>query len=166
MYRQLPALLAASVMVTACAGLPKTFKDPDVQLHEVALRGVGLTGGSMDLVVDIYNPNHFSVRGLRMDLGFDVDSTHVGDIAYRDEFRLNGGDTTRLVLPLRFTWTGASAALRSALGYGDIPYTMRGQVTVHTAAGDQVIPFTRQGRAPLTRPTALAPSAAGDVSAN
>ncbi len=159
-------VLAAAVSLAACAGIPKNILDPEVQLNEVVVRGMGLTGGTMDLVVDVYNPNHFTLRGTRMQAGFDVDSVHVGDITYGDEFRIGGTDTTRVVLPLRFTWTGASAALQSALAYGDIPYTMRGQVTVATPAGDKVIPFTRQGRAPLTRRTALAPARSGTPSAN
>ena len=54
-------------------------------------------------------------------------------------------------------------AVRAALGYGDIPYTMRGQATVRTPFGDRVVPFTRRGRAPLTRnrTTGLVPSASG-----
>lgn len=156
----------AGLGVAACASMPANFLDPDVQLDQVVVRGLGLTGGTMDLVVNVYNPNHFTVRGTRMQAGFDVDSVHVGDISYTDEFQMKGSDTTRVVLPLRFTWTGASAALRSALSYGDIPYTMRGQVTIKTPAGDKVIPFTRQGRAPLTRRTALAPTESGGVSAN
>ena len=164
MIRGLILMVAAAVV--ACAGVPKEWMDPEVQLNEVRIRGMGLTGGTMDLVVDVYNPNHFSLRGVRMQAGFDVDSTHVGDITYKDEFRLDGTDTSRVILPLRFTWTGASAALRSALSYGDIPYTMRGQVTVRTPAGDKVIPFTRQGRAPLTRATSLAPAPSSDLSAH
>jgi LEA14-like dessication related protein len=159
-------ILAAVALLAACAGIPKDILDPEVQLHEVVIRGLGLTGGTMDLVVDVYNPNHFTLQGTRMQAGFDVDSVHVGDITYGDEFRIGGTDTTRVVLPLRFTWTGASAALRSAMDYGDIPYTMRGQVTVKTPAGDKVIPFTRQGRAPLTRRTALAPTSTGGTSRN
>jgi LEA14-like dessication related protein len=159
-------IAAAAVGLAGCASFPSTILDPDVQLHQVVLRGAGLTGGTMDLVVDVYNPNHFSLRGTRLQVGFDVDSAHVGDISYNDEFQVGNTDTTRIVLPLRFTWTGASAEQRRALSYGDIPYTMRGQVTVATPAGDKVIPFTRQGRAPLTRGTSPAPSGSGGLSDN
>ncbi|HEX6990726.1 MAG TPA: LEA type 2 family protein [Gemmatimonadales bacterium] len=156
----------AVLALSACASFPSTILDPDVQLHQVVLRGAGLTGGTMDLVVDVYNPNHFSLRGTRLQVGFDVDSAHVGDISYDEEFQVGSTDTTRIVLPLRFSWTGATAALRSALAYGDIPYTMRGQVTVATPAGDKVIPFTRQGRAPLTRGTSPASTGSGGLSDN
>ena len=149
------ALVAISLAgAMACAGLPSNFLDPEVQLREVIVRGVGLTGGSMDLRLDVYNPNRFDLRGTRLQLGFDVEGSHVGDITYTDEFQIQKGDTTTVVLPMRFNWNGVSAAVRAALGYGDIPYKMRGQATVRTPLGDKVIPFTREGRAPLTRTTA------------
>lgn len=146
------AVLGAAVLVSvACAGIPATFLDPELQLTAVDVRGLGLTGGTFDLHVDVYNPNRFDLRGTRMELGFDVDKTHVGDITFTDEFRVQRGDTTSLVLPLRFTWTGANAAARAALEYGDIPFTMIGQVFLKTPGGDRVVAFTRTGRAPVTR---------------
>jgi LEA14-like dessication related protein len=146
----LPALLFAA---SACAGgMPSQFKDPDVQLDRVVLRGAGLTGGTMDLVLKVYNPNHFTINGTRLQVGFDVQGSHVGDIEYKDEYKVEKNDTTQLTLPLTFNWIGVSGAVRSAMGYGDIPYTMKGQASIRLPGGSQVVvPFTRQGRAPLTR---------------
>ena len=149
--RQLVLSLSAALAVSACASMPRTFLDPEVELREVTVRGLGITGGSMDLLLDVYNPNGFDIRGTKLQLGFDVEGSHVGDITYDDEYRVDRGDTTRVVLPMRFNWSGVSAAARAALGYGDIPYKMRGQATVRTPFGDRVIAFTREGRAPITR---------------
>lgn len=155
------ALLSLSAAVAlGCASIPRDFLDPEIQLREVTVRGLGITGGSMDLMLDVYNPNRFDIRGTRLQLGFDVEGSHVGDITYTDEYQIQRGDTTTVVLPMRFNWTGVSAAARAALGYGDIPYKMRGQATVKTPFGDRVVAFTREGRAPLTRPT-TAPTSSG-----
>ena len=132
------SLLVSTLALTAtlgCSGIPNNFLEPQVSLQEVVVRGVGLTGGSMDLVVDVYNPNSFTLNGTKLELGFDVEGSHVGDITYTDEFQIQDGDTTTVTLPLRFNWDGVSAAARAALGYGDIPYTMRGQATVRTPFG-------------------------------
>ena len=152
-------LLAPAVASLGCSGVPKTFRDPEIQLSQVILRGAGITGGTMDLVVNIRNPNDFDLRGTRLQVGFDVEQSHVGDITYRDEFRVRRNEVTTLTLPVRFTWAGVGAAVRSAVGYGDIPYTMRGQATLNTPWGDRVVAFTREGRAPLTRSSMMAPGA-------
>jgi LEA14-like dessication related protein len=149
--RLLALSIASALAVTACASVPRTFLDPEIQLRQVTVRGLGITGGSMDLLLDIYNPNGFDLRGTKLQLGFDVEGSHLGDITYDDEYRVDRRDTTTVTLPMRFNWAGVNAAARAALGYGDIPYTMRGQATVRTPLGDRVVAFTRQGRAPLTR---------------
>ncbi|HEU5049656.1 MAG TPA: hypothetical protein VFU00_04980, partial [Gemmatimonadales bacterium] len=96
-----PRLLALSLAAAAaglgCSGIPGTFLDPEVRLNEVVVRGVGLTGGSMDLVVAIYNPNGYSLRGTKLEVGFDVEGSHVGDITYSDEFQVQERDTTTVV---------------------------------------------------------------------
>lgn len=150
MLRKLTASAGIAAALLGCA-IPRTFIDPQVQLRAVGLRGLDLTGGTLDLHLDVYNPNRFDLRGTRLEVGFDVEGTHVGDIALDDDFNVNDGDTTRVVLPLRFTWTGANAVARSALSQGEIPYTLKGQVQLDTPIGARVVPFTRSGRAPLSR---------------
>ena len=150
MIREVVVSVGVAASLLACA-IPRTFIDPQVQLRAVGVRGLDLTGGTLDLHLDVYNPNQFDLRGTRIELGFEVDGSHVGDIALDDDFNVTDGDTTRVVLPLRFTWTGANAAARAALNYGEIPYTMMGQVQLDTPIGARVVPFTRSGRAPLTR---------------
>jgi LEA14-like dessication related protein len=140
-----------ATLLTGCAGLPGYFKDPDVHVQRVVVRGMGLTGGTMDLMVGVYNPNAFALQGTKLQLGFDVENSHVGDVEYNSGFQAQQGDTTVLTLPLSFTWNGLAGAARTALGYGELPYTMKGQLSVATPIGERTVAFTRQGRAPLSR---------------
>lgn len=144
----LPVLLAGSV---ACTALQHYFQEPDVRLERVVVRSVGLTGGNLDLVVAVYNPNRFALRGTELRVGFDVEDSHVGDVTYRDEFTVQQGDTTQVTLPLRFEWTGVGGALRSALERGEVPYTMNGEALLETPIGARTVGFSRSGRVPLTR---------------
>jgi LEA14-like dessication related protein len=143
--------LAAVLLLAGCAGLPVGLADPDVHLDRVVVRSVGLTGGTMDLVVSLYNPNQFDLAGTKLQLGFDVEDSHVGDLTYDDDFQMQKGDTTTLSLPLGFSWNGLAAAAQTALGRGELPYTLRGQLSIRTPFGDHSVPFTREGRAPLSR---------------
>jgi len=58
---------------------------------------------------------------------------------------------TTLTLPLTFGWAGVGSAVRAALGSGDLPYKMKGQVELRTPWGPKEVPFTREGRVALTR---------------
>jgi hypothetical protein len=49
----------------------------------------------------------------------------------------------------------------AALDRGDLPYTLKGQLTVETPFGDRKISFTHEGRAPLTRVGGVLPIPTG-----
>ncbi|MGN6391388.1 MAG: LEA type 2 family protein [Gemmatimonadales bacterium] len=158
--RVLLRALGMALMV-ACAGLPGIFEQPDVNLQHVALRGVSLTGGTLDLTLGVYNPNKFDLEGTKLQLGLDVEDSHVGDLVYDSDFQAQQGDTTVLTIPLAVAWSGLAGAARSALNGGELPYTIKGQLTVATPIGEQKVPFTHSGRAPLSRVGDLIPRAAG-----
>lgn len=139
------------VALSGCAGIGDLFREPDVRLDHVVVRGVGLTGGTLDLVVDVHNPNSFDLRGTQLRVGFDVEGNHVGDADFRQEFAVQRGDSTRLTVPVRFEWAGVASTVRAALGYGEIPYTMKGEVSLQTPFGPRSVAFSREGRAPLSR---------------
>ncbi|MBA3659536.1 MAG: LEA type 2 family protein [Gemmatimonadales bacterium] len=151
MTRWLRARLLLGLGALGCAGLPGLPENPDIQLSRVVVRGLGVTGGNLDLVLDVRNPNQFDLRGTRLVAGFEVEDTHVGDVTYDNPYTVPRDGVTDVTLPLRFTWSGVGAAFRSLLGAGDIPYTMKGQATL-TAVGTTInVPFTRRGRAPISR---------------
>jgi len=153
--------VVAAALLTGCAGLPDLFQEPAVHLDRAVVTGLGATGGTMDLVLGVYNPNQFALRGTRLQLGLDVEQSHVGDLEYDDDFQVQKGDTTQLTVPLRFTWSGLASAARTALSAGEIPYTLNGQLTVDTPLGARSVAFTRNGRAPLSRAAGVLPIPVG-----
>jgi LEA14-like dessication related protein len=144
-------LLPLMVSAAACSVIGDIFKEPDVQLERVVVRGISATGGNLDLILRVENPNNFTLEGTRLEVGFDVEGEHLGDIAYDDDFAVTENGSTTLTLPLQFGWAGVGSAVRAALSYGDLPYEMKGQARLKTPWGSREIPFTREGRVPLTR---------------
>ncbi len=138
-------------LMGACSGVRDLFQEPNIQLERAIVRGVGLTGGNLDLIVKVGNPNPFTLQGTKLQLGFDVEGEHLGDLTYDSDFAVPENGTTTITLPLRFGWAGVGSAVRAALGYGELPYKMRGQAELKTPWGRKVVPFTHQGRVPLIR---------------
>jgi LEA14-like dessication related protein len=147
-----PFLLVLAVSAASCSGIGINFRQPEIQLDHVVVRGLGPSGGNLDLVVKVENPNDFSLRGTRLELGIDVEGQHLGDIAYDDDFSVTENGSTTLTLPLRFGWAGVGSAVRAALSYGDLPYKIDGQAEIRTPWGRAEVPFSQEGRAPLIRP--------------
>jgi LEA14-like dessication related protein len=144
-------LVVLGVALAGCAAVGNALRNPEVELERVVVRDVGVRGGELQLQLGFENPNPFDLRGTEIALGFDVEGSHVGDVRYADDFSLERGGRTTLALPLRFEWAGVGSALRTALGSGEIPYEMKGQLTIQTPWGAQSVPFTGEGRVPLSR---------------
>jgi LEA14-like dessication related protein len=142
-------MLAA--VLAGCAAVSNALQKPDVKLERVLVRGVDVRGGELELQLGLENPNPFDLRGTEIALGFDVEGSHVGTVRYADDFNLDQGRRTSLSLPLRFEWAGVGTALQAALRSGEIPYEMKGQLTIQASWGAESVPFTRQGRVPLSR---------------
>jgi len=143
-------LLALLAVLGACSAIHEVFREPDVQLKRVVVRGVGIRGGNLDLVVDVENPNGFALYGTKLEVGFEVEGQHLGDVAYDDDFSVTKNGRTTLTLPLTFGWAGLGSAVVTALGSGDLPYKMKGQVELRTPLGAKDVSFTREGRVALT----------------
>ncbi len=147
-------LLAGSlVLLSACAsfGVPQ-FKDPDIQLNSIVIRGIGLTGGTLDLMLNVTNPNSFDLKGTKLDLGLDVEGTHFGDVQLNDAFNLPKGQLTTVVVPMTFNWAGVGAAARSAMNYGTVKYDVKGTAGLQTPWGIEQVPFKRSGSVAVNSP--------------
>ncbi len=142
-----------TVILGGCSLLGDNFREPELRVDHAVVRGLGLAGGNLDLVVTIQNPNNFTLHADKLEVGFDVEDSHLGDITYDDDFSVTQNGETTVTLPLRFGWLGVGRAVRAALGYGDLPYKMTGEATIKIPGGfRKVVSFTHEGRAPLIRP--------------
>ena len=133
--------------VSACASIGRaTFQEPVVRLREVNVTGLGLTGGSLDVVLSVYNPNGYTLDALNMTYQVDIDTIRLGSGALPEHFAVTQKDSSIVRLPIRFTYAGLGAAGRSLLMAGSVNYRVRGDVTVATPLGNFTRPFDRTGR--------------------
>ena len=141
------ALGLLAVAAAGCAALGrKTFAEPIVRLKDVSITGLGLQGGTLDVHLSVYNPNHFNLDALKMTYKVDVDSIPVGDGDLGNRFVVPAGDSSEVRLPVRFTYAGLGAAGQSLLRSGTINYRVRGDFTVSTPLGNFTRPYDQKGR--------------------
>ncbi len=136
--------LALVATVTACAALGnKVFKEPVVNFKNVQLNGIGLTGGTLDVVLSVYNPNGYKLDATKLTYNLLVDSVQFGTGQLDSRFVVQSGDSSEVRLPVSFTFAGLGAAGRELMNTGSVPYRVRGAVTVSTPLGDFTRPFDR-----------------------
>ena len=141
----LGALVAGSA---GCAslGMLGSFVEPVVDFKDLRLTGLGLQGGSLELVLSVYNPNRFDLEGVRLSYQLTVDDVRFGEGALDTRFIVPRGDTTDVRLPLSFTFAGVGAAGRQIVQVGAVNYTVNGDITVGTPLGNFTRPYAQQAR--------------------
>ncbi len=143
---RLLALSAGILGLAACSTLGRaSFKEPDVTLREFTVTGLGLTGGSVDIVLQVYNPNGYKLDALKMTYQVDVDSIKLGEGELDGRFVVPERDSSLVRLPVRFTYAGLGVAGRSLLNAGTVNYRVRGDFTVATPIGNFTRPYDRRG---------------------
>ena len=143
------AVLAAFLAFGAagCARLARSaFQNPVVELKDVRVKGIGLQGGSLDVVLDVYNPNDYR-----------IDASHVTYTVFADSLKVATGEVTRLVtllnrtksevvLPVSFSMKELSQAAGILLQRGSVDYTVQGDFTLATPFGSITRPYKSKGR--------------------
>lgn len=149
--RKLALAMAASaaMAVTACSALGRAaFKEPVVTLKQVQLKGVGLTGGSLDVTLSVQNPNHYRLDATRLTyrVAMADDSITIASGALDRTFTVQDGETSDVTIPVDFTYSGLGAAGRSLLNTGAVNYHVLGDVTVGSPVGNFTVPYSTHGR--------------------
>ena len=134
-------------MLSGCASLAAgSFKEPVVEVREFNIVGLGLSGGSVEVVLSVYNPNGYKLDALSMTYNVDVDSVKLGGGALDRRFVVNKNDSSTVRLPIQFTYAGLGAAGRSLITSGTIDYRVHGDFTVDTPLGNYTRPYSQKGR--------------------
>ena len=150
--------LATVVVAAAIAGgigcasaARQMLKEPVVTLKDVRLVGIGVTGGTLDVFLNIYNPNEFRLDGSRLTYQVFADSVAVGGGTLEQQFTVQDGDSTSIRLPLTFTYAGLGAAARQIQNQGSVNYRVKGEIEVATPIGRFTRPYDQSGRYTLFR---------------
>lgn len=148
--RRLAGLAAAAAVVgggvAGCSRLANRFAEPDVTFKGVTIKGLGMTGGSLDVLLQVRNPNSFALDASRFTYKLFVDTLEVGSGATDQRLRVAANDSAVVPLPVDFKWTGLGQAGRELFNTGSVNYRVIGDISVGSALGTYTIPYDRRGR--------------------
>lgn len=146
--RWVPVFLA--MLMNGCAAVQQLqFQQPDFDLTSVRIDGLGLTGGSLTLLIDVDNPNSYDLRTGQIELVIDFEGTRFGEAFLDGSTRFGSQEVTPIELPLSFSWGGVGAGARALLARGAIGYTLLTRLTVDTPLGARPIEVTTRGDVPV-----------------
>ena len=141
------ALVAFAIAGCASLGALGGFQQPVVNFKDLRVRGLGLSGGSLDAYLNVYNPNGFNLDATRLTYTVSVgDNAQLGTGALDSRFTVQNKDSTTIRIPIDFTYAGIGAAARQMMQSGSVPYNVSGDVTVATPVGNFTVPYSGTGR--------------------
>jgi len=146
-------LACVVVLLAGCKTLGSAlhFTEPDVQLKEVQITGIGLSGGTLNLQLDVFNPNDFRLRSTRLELGIDLENVHFGDALLETPLDLPSQQHTLVTVPVRFEWAGVGAGAKGLLTRQAIRFGLTGTAFLGTPLGDRQVQVRGSGDVPLRR---------------
>jgi LEA14-like dessication related protein len=149
--KRLATFMTASALLGAagCSALGKAaFEQPVVRLRSVAVRGLGLTGGTLDVKLSVYNPNHYRLDATQLNYKVNLagDQVTVASGTLDNKFTVQDNDSSEVTIPVNFNYAGVGAAGQSLLNNGVVDYHVLGDITVGAAVGHFTVPYSTTGR--------------------
>ncbi len=146
-------VVTGALLIGACATIRSAirFEQPEFQLQEIRITGLSLTGGTFDLIFDVYNPNDYALKSTRLEVGLDLEGTHFGDALIDRPLEYQAKAHGPLTVPVVFEWAGVGAGAKALLQNQSVRYGYSGSVTVGTPIGDKDVGLHGDGTVPLSK---------------
>jgi LEA14-like dessication related protein len=144
------ALLATALSVllagARCSNLAGIFEKPELQFRGLRVNSIGFDGASLDILVDVYNPNSYRLALQRFSYDLAIESVNWGLGSTDLPMAVEARNTATIRLPLEVSWSRLGDVGRQALSTGTVNYGVSGEITVGTSLGDVRVPYSKSGR--------------------
>ena len=146
-------LAGATLVPAACASLAKqAFVTPVVTLKDVQVKAIGLTGGAVDLVLEVNNPNEYRLDANRVTYTLVVDSAKIATGQITQLVTLPPKQVSQVRLPVTISAAELFGAAKLFAKSGAVAYHVIGEVTVATPFGSITRPYDSVGQFEGLRP--------------
>ncbi len=143
-------LAVLAMLLTSCATLRQLqFEQPSVDLEAIEITGVGVSGGSLVLVLEVFNPNDYDIRTIWVEASLELEGTHFGTAVLEGDETLAANSRTQVEIPAEFTWEGVGAGARALLGRGALRYQLEARLRVETSIGGRTVSLRNRGEVPV-----------------
>lgn len=142
------AIAAISVLLAGarCSNLAGIFEKPELQFRGLRVNSIGFDGASLDILVDVYNPNSYRLALQRFSYDLAIENVNWGLGSTDSPMAVEARNTATIRLPFEVSWSHLGDVGRQALRTGSVNYGVSGEITVGTSLGDVRVPYSKSGR--------------------
>jgi LEA14-like dessication related protein len=139
-------LTSSILLLAACATMGRsTFATPIVELHDIRMKAIGFQGGSMEIILDVTNPNDYRLDATRLTYNLFVDTMRVAFGEIKQTATLEAHKKSEVVVPVSFSIQELIRATQLMSKSGGVDYHVTGEVTAATPGGSFTRPYQGNG---------------------
>ena len=138
--------LAGSLVFALACSMSAVFEKPELEFRGIRIGAIGLGGASVDVVVDVYNPNSYRLGLDRFTYDLTIENVRFGVGEIEAPVSVDGRSTTTVRLPLDLDWSRLGDVGRRVLDRGSVEYGVSGELTIATGFGRRRVPYAKTGR--------------------
>jgi LEA14-like dessication related protein len=144
--RKASTLVLLAFALSACASLGRSvFATPTVELKDIRMKAIGLQGGSMDIILEVNNPNDYRLDATRLTYNLFVDTMRVAFGEIKKTATLEAHRKSEVVVPVSFSIQELIRATQLMSKTGGVDYHVTGEVTAATPGGNFTRPYKGDG---------------------
>jgi LEA14-like dessication related protein len=144
--RHLPSAIFVLITLSGCASLARSvFATPTVQLKDVRMKAIGFQGGSLELVLMVYNPNDYRLDATRLTYNLWVDTLKLAYGEINKTVTLEPHKQNEVIVPVSFSIQELVKASQVMSKTGGVDYRVAGEVTAATPAASFTRPYEGKG---------------------
>ena len=140
------ALISVALAGARCSNLGSIFQKPELQFRGLRVNSIGFDGASLDILVDVYNPNSYRLALQRFSYDLAIENVNWGLGSTDSPMAVDARNSATIRLPLEVSWSRLGDVGRQALQTGSVNYGVTGEVIVGTSLGDVRVPYSKSGR--------------------
>jgi len=128
------------------------FRAPEVRIVDLRVVEVGLRSGTAEVILEVDNPNRYSLEILGFDYLLEVGSSGqdprwdiLAQGVREESLRLPARSEERIVIQLPFRYSALGTAVGAWLRGGEVPYRVEGILRAKGPVGERNLPFQARG---------------------
>ncbi len=141
-------------LLAFAAGCATAYSKPEISLRDVHLAKLGLSRGTVELDLEVMNPNPFALHteGVRYRIGVreagapeETPWQDLGEGTFTERFSVGARETRPVTIPVEFSYSALGSASWELLRAKSLEYRVSGIIDARTPIGPREVPFERRG---------------------
>lgn len=147
-------MLLGIFLTTGCSFLEKSgaWVKPEVKVVESRLVGLTLNKAMLEVELEVYNPNRYSIALGALDFQLDLQKAKILEGKQPQGNKLAAGKSVRVILPLEVEFAELVGFVSNLSDLNSLAYLVAGGMTFDLPAiGPMRIPYQAKGEIPIPR---------------